>query len=173
MWNWKKIRRSKRGFTLLEIIIAVAILSGALLALLSGQGSSFLASERAERLSLATNLARQKISEAELKVEAELAKNKFPDDQEEIGTFDAPFESFRWKTTLSEVEIPVITPPEAEGGEDSAAASVGVEGYLQTVTKQISEAVRELQVTIYWGDPDLKEEDQPHLTVTTHVVKMK
>ena len=44
---------------------------------------------------------------------------------------------------------------------------------MQTVVDEISKSVREIQLTVYWGDKDTKEEDQPHLTVTTHIVNMK
>lgn len=198
MWNWKKIRKNDpqagsgcpnggspqsghgelvepcSGFTLLEILIAVAILSGAFLALLSGQGSGFLASERAERLNLATNLARQKMAEMEMKVQTDMDKGKFPEEDEQAGIFEEPFDDYRWKYNLRKVEIPVVDPSQGEGGDSGGAdESIGVGGYLETVMKQISEAVREIQLTVAWGDKEKPEKEQPHLTITTHVVKMK
>lgn len=164
--------RNREGFTLLEIMIAVAILAGAFLALLSGQGSAFLSSERGERLTVATNLARQKMAEMQMKVEADIAKNKFPDEEEENGIFDDPFGDYHWHFTLKKVEIPIMEgAAEGDASGGGAADSVGVGSYLQTVMKQISEAVREIQLTVSWGDQEKK--DPPHLTVTTHVVKMK
>jgi general secretion pathway protein I len=57
--------RSKRGFTLLEVMVAVAILGLGLTAILSAQAGAFAASAHARNLSLATGLARCKMSELE------------------------------------------------------------------------------------------------------------
>lgn len=161
-------RRAYAGFSLLEILVAVAILSASVLVLLSGQGSSFLASERAEHMTTAVNLARQKMSEVEMEVEADIAKNKFPEeDLEQTGEFDKPFGDYRWSYTIKKVEIPFV-----EGGEAEAENSL-VLSYVKNITDQISKSVREIRVTILWGDKNAKEEDQPKLVVTTHVVKLR
>lgn len=163
------------GFTLLEILIAVAILASSFLALLSAQGTSFRASERAERLTQATLLAQSKMVELEMELDADLAKNKFPsDDEEKTGTFDEPFEDYRFKYTLKKVEIPV--PPQGEGeaeGEGRASSNILIGNYIKNVTEQISKSVREVQLTIFWGDKDRPEEEQPHFVLTTHWVKLK
>jgi general secretion pathway protein I len=55
----------QRGFTLLEVMVAVAILGLALTAILSAQAGAFSAAAHARNLSLATGLARCKMSELE------------------------------------------------------------------------------------------------------------
>lgn len=159
IWN-------KRGFTLLEILIAVSILATAFSTLLLAQGNGFLASERAERLTQATFLVRQKMVEFEITLEEDLNRNKFPDEKEEAGTFDEPFEDFRYKQTVKKVEIPL-----SGGGEASENALVA--GYLKQVMDEISKSIREVKVVIFWGDKDLPEEEQQQLAVTTHIVKLK
>ena len=52
-----------RGFTLLEVLMAVAILGLGLTVLLGAQVGMFTNAKRAERLSLATNVARCRMSE--------------------------------------------------------------------------------------------------------------
>ncbi|MBI2340435.1 MAG: prepilin-type N-terminal cleavage/methylation domain-containing protein [Deltaproteobacteria bacterium] len=155
------------GFSLLEILIAVAILAASFTALLASQGSSFLSMERAERMTRATLLARQKMTEIEMELEKDLAKNKFPDqDTTQEGTFDEPFADFRWKYAVSKVEIPVM-----ETGAEEESAMVG--SYVKNIMDQLSKAVREVKLTIYWGEEETPIEDQPHLTVTTHIVNLK
>src|SRR5688572_21459536 len=60
-----------RGFTLLEVLVAVAILGLGLTAILSAQTGLFASSSYAERVSFATGLARCKLSEIEIKLEKE------------------------------------------------------------------------------------------------------
>lgn len=56
---------SKRGFTLLEIMVAVAILGLGLTAILSAQAGAFASAAHARNVSVATGLARCKMSEVE------------------------------------------------------------------------------------------------------------
>ncbi|HVK63911.1 MAG TPA: prepilin-type N-terminal cleavage/methylation domain-containing protein [Polyangium sp.] len=55
----------RRGFTLLEVMVAVAILGLGLTAILSAQAGAFSASSHARNLSVATSLARCKMGEVE------------------------------------------------------------------------------------------------------------
>lgn len=169
------------GFSLLEIMIALSILATSVMSLMAAQGGSFRASERAERITGATFLARAKMTEMEMEFEKDLAKNKFPDDNvEKEGTFDEPYEDYRWKYTIKKVEIPVVN---AEGGEEAssgeeegeeaAGTNTLVASYLKNVMEQISKSVRQVQLTIFWGDPELPQDDQPKMMVTTHWVKLK
>lgn len=153
------------GFSLLEILIAVAILSTSLVILLSGQGSSYLFSERAERITVATFLSRQRMAEIEIELEEDLAKNKLPDEVEKMGEFEDPFEDFRWKYTIKKVEIPV-----AETGEEGNAL---VMQYVKGLMQRLSDSVREVQMIVLWGDGDIPEEDQPQVTVTTHIMNLQ
>ncbi|OGP08486.1 MAG: hypothetical protein A2048_09225 [Deltaproteobacteria bacterium GWA2_45_12] len=157
----------RNGFTLLEILIAVSILATAFTILLASQGSNFLSSERADYLTTATFLARQKMVELEMDFEKDMARGKFPDEKEEEGTFEDKFEDFRWKVKIKKVEIPTVI-PETEETKNNLVAT-----YLKQITDQLSKAVREISLTVYWGDKDKPLKDQPHMTVTTHIVNLK
>jgi general secretion pathway protein I len=65
--------RSNRGFTLLEVMVATAILGLGLTAILSAQAGSFAASTHSRNLSVATGLARCRMSE----LEEQLARDGF------------------------------------------------------------------------------------------------
>ena len=51
----------RAGFTLLEVMIAIAILAVSLLAIFNLQSTSLIGSARAQRISMATLLAGQKM----------------------------------------------------------------------------------------------------------------
>lgn len=75
-------RGSNRGFSLLEVMVAIAILGLGLTAILSAQAGSFAAATQARSMSVATGLARCKMLELEQKV----LKDGFPEmDQDDSG----------------------------------------------------------------------------------------
>ncbi|MBL7684430.1 MAG: type II secretion system protein [Deltaproteobacteria bacterium] len=182
------MRRYFTGFTLLEIMIAMAILSISLLALYSSMGNSLRASGMAEEMSQAMQLARLKMSEISLDVESEMARGAFPEDKEERGDFEKPFEKFKWSYAIRKVEIPSLTPPAdaigggAPSGSGTSGATpsgtqttAGIEGAASNmaniVSKKISESIRELKVNVSWGEGD--EKDRESIVLTTHLVRLK
>jgi len=60
------MRRTRRGFTLLEVLVAVAILGLGMTVILSSQVGLFTGAQTSQHLSVAGNLARCKMSEIEL-----------------------------------------------------------------------------------------------------------
>src|ERR1051325_11139703 len=59
-------KRATRGFTLLEVMVAIAILGLGLTIILSSQAGLFSSASRGEHLTIASNLLRCKMSEIEL-----------------------------------------------------------------------------------------------------------
>lgn len=108
------------GFTLLEVMVAVAILGLGLTAILSAQAGAFASAAHARNLSVATGLARCKMSEAEEKLAG-------PDGYPELDSVESgpccdgdttPNMRCTWK-----IEKPVF--PEAKFGELDLNASLG------------------------------------------------
>lgn len=160
--------KNQKGFSLLEIMVAVTILSTSFVILIGSQSSSLRASQRAERITVATLLAQQKMSEYEITLEQDISRNKFPrDEKEESGKFDEPYEDYRWLWKIKKVEIPVLN----AGGEEGQNPYVAT--YLKNVSDQISKSVRELELTIFWGDEDIPIEEQPNLVITSHIVDLR
>jgi general secretion pathway protein I len=113
-----------RGFTLLEVLVAVAILGLGLSVILGAQTGLFSNAKRAQRLSLATGLARCRMSELEL----ELLQNGYPlVDQESEGEccMDEASDGFTCSWKIQRVELPEATEMDqdaADGGVDTAAS---------------------------------------------------
>lgn len=108
----------KRGFTLLEVMIAIAILGIGLTVILTSQTGLFSSSQRAANVSVAIGLARCKMNE----VEADLLRDGFPIiDQSEDGVCCEDDESMFQCTW----QINTVTMPElgaAAGGDAGAEA---------------------------------------------------
>jgi general secretion pathway protein I len=109
-----------RGFTLLEVMVAVAILGLALTVILSAQAGLYTSSGYAQRLSVATGLARCRMSE----LEERLMKLGFPySDETDEGACcaDELRTDYRcsWKVEL--VELPQ---PRLDSGVDGGAGGL-------------------------------------------------
>ncbi len=157
--KWKLFCHSKKGFSLLEVMVAVAILAISLLALINFQGQSMFVVARAEKLTMATFLARQKMAEAVLQIEKEqFQQGVFSEDKSEGGVFEKPYENYKWEWKMRKVDIPV---PKAEEGGAMMAM-------LQMVSNQIKDQVREVKLTVTWEE--LGKEQS--FDVVTHLSKL-
>jgi len=97
----KKSQRS--GFTLLEAMIALAIVSIAMVSLLALANRSIGVHDRLQRITSATLLAQQKMAETE--VNARLGSLGTTDTQ---GVFNRPYEGYRWRVTFAETPLPSV-----------------------------------------------------------------
>lgn len=98
-------RKRRRGFTLLEVMVSLAILALALTAAAGVSANAFEASNYARGITVATLLARSKMVDIEQKLE----KDGFSEnDQEEDGDFaEEGFEKVKWTATVRKVEMDV------------------------------------------------------------------
>ncbi|MBI2346012.1 MAG: type II secretion system protein [Deltaproteobacteria bacterium] len=152
--------RGRRGFTLLEVVIALGIMTVAMTGLLTLFGRSQVDFRITREITVATMLARQKMAEATLEIEKRMQEGRVPQDAEhEEGEFAAPFESYRWQLDIRKVELPV--PEQAEKADL-------MQLFMQQIAKQIAEAVREVKLTVVWK----AREQERLLTVTTHMVNL-
>ena len=90
---------NNQGFSLLEVMIALAIVAIALVSLLGLSNRSILVQDRIQKVSRATLLAQQVMSELELNV----AGLSSTEGQEEV--FEEPFEEFRWRIDYLDTPI--------------------------------------------------------------------
>ena len=164
-----------RGFTLLEVMVAMAILAGSLTLLLESQTQSVRSSNRAKMTTTATLLARAKLAD----LEDELYREGFSDiGSEASGDFsDEGFANFRWEWKIETVELPSAADAQqaagaaAQGGgaearptapgsamvaasgseaADAASAMVGAE--FELIRGVLEASVRRGTFTIYWKE---------------------
>jgi general secretion pathway protein I len=113
---------SRRGFTLLEVMVALAILAMSLVAAFDVVGGALRNHERTRHLELATLLARSKLADVEAKYE----EDGFRDfDESDDGTFDEeghPEVSWSVRTLKPTVEL---------GAEGVVKALTGADGGLE------------------------------------------
>lgn len=153
-----KNSKSSQGFTLLEVLVALGIMAVSISAILQLYGTAMVTSARAEAVTIATMLARQKMAEQMIKIEKNATEGKFLDTTEESdGKFDDPYDNYNWHVKVRKVEIPL--PPQEK--QDAQAQ------LTQMIAKQIGDNLREITLSVAWSELSEKQE----VTVTTHVVK--
>ncbi|MBI2501260.1 MAG: prepilin-type N-terminal cleavage/methylation domain-containing protein [Deltaproteobacteria bacterium] len=152
--------KRNKGFTLIEVMVAVAILSVSLMALMNLQSRSILASARAQRISVATLLARQKMALILLEIEKGIPKGDFPDEKEEEGIFEEEdFQDYYWKLVIKTVELPV---PEGAEGKSEIMGQV-----MKMLSEELSKSAREVRLIVGWKE---FEEEEEGITLVTHIV---
>jgi general secretion pathway protein I len=86
----------REGFSLLEVMIALAVMTTALLALLSLANRSIGVQDRLQKITRATLLAQQKMAELE-------TADQFPLETE--GMFEEPFEQYCWRLEFEQTPL--------------------------------------------------------------------
>ncbi|PIR26852.1 MAG: hypothetical protein COV43_00260 [Deltaproteobacteria bacterium CG11_big_fil_rev_8_21_14_0_20_42_23] len=150
---------TSKGFTLLEILVSSAILAFSLVALVSLQGNTLLTSRRAETLTIATQLAEEKMGEIEIELHKDEKKGEFPDEKSESGTFEGIYSDYKWSYEIKRIDLPA--PP--LGNEGSIQALVG-----KQLTEEIKKTVRELKLIVSWQENN----EEQTVDIVTHIVKL-
>lgn len=176
---------SRRGFTLLEVMVALAILAGALLAISDVVSGALRNHVRARDLEVATLLARGKMAELEDHYEQ---KGFRPTDESDEGTFEEEGHAeVRWRLA---VKVPpldlgpenvlrlltgsdqgltdLLPKPDESPQLAPLQAQIGAafQGVLGSLGEQLKRGAREVKLTVSW--PDGKRTES--FTVTTHMV---
>lgn len=99
----KVIGNSEKGFSLLEVMVAVALVAVALVALLALSNRSIDVNGRLQRVTRATLLAQQVMT----RLESEPGIRQMLTIGEE-NDFEEPFEQFRWNALFEDTPIPGI-----------------------------------------------------------------
>jgi prepilin-type N-terminal cleavage/methylation domain-containing protein len=150
----------KKGFTLLEVMLALAVFAFAITAIVGFNARGYVNDAKARRLTIAVTLAKTKMTEYQLLLDKEIAKGGFPEEKTEEGDFENPFADYKWKAEVRKVELPI--PPLGEGVGDATKQM------MDMITKQISESVREIKLTINWTEM----EKEKSISVVTHIAKL-
>ena len=97
MWTWK-IRNNPKGFTLLEVMIAVAVLTIALAAILGLQSRSLTLASESRFQTTAALLAQGKM--------AEVAVAGMGDLTSDSGNFGDVFSGYAWRLSVQNTDLP-------------------------------------------------------------------
>jgi type II secretion system protein I len=144
--NKARILGGRRGFTLLEVLIAMAIMITALAAIFMIEGSSIGASDKAKRMNIVSMLAKNKMIETEFDLEG---KGFDELDKETAGKFEAPFNDYGWKRSIKELKFPNIGGGGGSSAQDDANAQI-TDMISKFFSEYLSKSIREVSIAITW-----------------------
>jgi len=157
------MRRRTAGFTLLEIMVAVAILATTLVVLLEIVTNNIRATNHAKLTTAATFLARNKMSD----IEDDILYNGFSSETENAkGTFKADgYDQYRWETSIERIELPTDMTQKTQdaaknASQDSKDPMQMMTGFLggmmsafiEPIRIGLQESVRKVTVRVFWDE---------------------
>ncbi len=158
------MNKSHSGFTLIEIMVALAILGISFGAILASQNGSINASVRAKRITTVSMLAQNIMVTSELELEG---KDFEAVKEESTGEFEAPYKEYKWSRKINEVKFPNIAGddlanPETNEGEkklesDQNASNDVVQRINKLATNFLSDSTKEIVITIEWTEKNQKQ----------------
>ena len=153
---------NRRGFTLLEVLIAMAIMVTALAAIFTIEGSSIGAADKAKKMNIVSMLAKNKMIETESDIEGK----EFDElDKEKTGQFEPPYADFGWKRTIKELKFPNVG--SGGGGQDDPNAQI-TEMIAKIFSNFLSKSIREVTVAVVWK----RNGHEQNFTVSTYWVDL-
>lgn len=141
--NLKLSNITNKGFTLLEVMIAMGIMVVTFGAVLMVQSGSLTASERARQMNAVAMLAKNSMIDTELAIEGKGFKEV---KSEESGQYDPPYDQYRWNRKIKEIKFPNLII--SSGEDESIQPQAEMLGKL--MSKFLSDAIREINVTVTW-----------------------
>jgi prepilin-type N-terminal cleavage/methylation domain-containing protein len=162
-------RRGPGGFTLLEIMVALAILSMSLVVLLEIVTNNVRATNHAKLTTAATFLARGKM----IDVEDVILENGFStSDEAANGTFrDQGYPAFRWDYAIERVELPTDmtrkvqdqAQDKTQGAKDPMSMMSGFLGgmmssFIEPIRIGLQESVRRVTVHVVWDESGRRDQ---------------
>ncbi len=150
--SWVRESRD-HGFTLLEVMIAMAVMALGFAAIIMVQSNSSNTSLKAKQLNIATMLAKNKMLEVEQEIDGKPFESA---DKVKEDNFKEPFQDYHWKKEIKEIEFPsLFNSASASGGAQGGTEAEGsggpmVEQMTQMITKYLSDSIREVKLTISW-----------------------
>jgi general secretion pathway protein I len=139
----------ENGFTLLEVMIAMAIMLVAFASILLVQSQSLSTSAKAKQMNIVAMLAKGKMIEVEYEIEGKPFNEV---KKEDAGNFKDPYQDYGWKRVVKEIKFPNMNFGGGGGADKNADAGVTEQAntMMKLLTNYLSKAIREVTVTVTW-----------------------
>jgi len=141
---------NKSGFTLIEVLIAIAIMTVAFTSIFIVQSNSINAVRSAKNTNIVSMLIKNYMIETEQEFEGR-AFTEVPKDKNK--TCDEAFSDYKCSRVIKEIQFPQLSfgqqnnnPNNSSGGDAQMVEKIG-----KLITKFLSQAIREVTVTVTWG----------------------
>lgn len=132
-----------RGFTLIEVLIALVIVAGAIVAAASLWSGNFMRIRKSALQYDVATLLERKMVEVEAKYSAKPI-TEIP--ESESGDFGSEFPQYRWSMESRDLELPDLTAVlmQQQDGADEMLISM-----IKQMTEFLNKAIKEVKVTVF------------------------
>jgi len=156
----------KKGFTLIETLIAMMILAGALIVLGNSWSGSLNSIRKSRLVSTMSLLLQRKMTEMELKYK-DRPTSEIPEEDE--GDFGEDYPEYTWKLESREITLPDMS--SALTARDGGATEQEIM-IVKKIQETIEKAVKEMRITVLYRRPGDSEEKPPYKhSLTTYMVE--
>jgi general secretion pathway protein I len=148
--------RDQKGFTLMETLVAVLIMTGGLIVIGSSWSGNLMRIEKARVNANMAALLERKMTELDLLYRGKpLTEIK----EEDAGEFEGDLKNYRWEMRSKEFEMPDMTA--AIGGQNQGQGQNNEILLLiaRTVTEYVKTAVKEVTVTVFYKSKRAKSKE--------------
>ncbi|MNJ98555.1 hypothetical protein D3C87_163220 [compost metagenome] len=134
----------KNGFTLLETMMAMVILSTGLILLTTSWGGSFARIKKTQLNTDISALLERKMVELEMEYQGKPLDSIEESKEDDFGS---EYPQYSWKMTSREFELPDLagSMTAKEGGVDEMTMTV-----IKTLTEHLAKSVKEVKVTVIY-----------------------
>lgn len=169
----KAFQQQPKGFTFIEVMVAMLIFVLAVLAAVDISRGSVRATRDAKEMSVASWLVQSAMVELETKLEADgVAKGC---EKKREGKFPAPYDSYSWVSYCNEIEFNISEEAakiaRGENKEEELSTNESQNAIqkmiLQTSSDYIKKSLRELHTEVSW----MRGKQKQTVSLTTHFVK--
>jgi general secretion pathway protein I len=142
---------NRNGFTLIETVIAMVILSSGLLLLANSWSGSFMRIRKTQTNTEVAALLERKMIELEIEFQGK-PLDSIP--EEKSDDFGTEFPQYSWKMKSKEFEVPDIsaTLTAQAGGANEMALMM-----MKTLTEHLSKSIKEVKVSVVFKPPGAKK----------------
>ncbi len=133
---------NKKGFTLIEVMVALAILAGGLIVLNSSWNTNNLRLRKANLFNNSATLLQKKMVEMEA-LYKEKPLEEIP--ESESGDFGSDQSAFRWTMESRELEFPDLSSLIIGQGQGDEMLLM----MIRQMTEMVSKSIKEVKVTVY------------------------
>lgn len=153
--------KNRRGFTLLEILLAMVILSSGVLLLANSWSGSFMRIRKTQQVTEVAALLERKMVELDAKYRSKPLAS-IPD--EEGDDFGSDYPNYRWAMKSQEFELPDLSTglTSQEGGANEMLLMI-----MKQMTEHLKKTIKEVKVSIFFKTGNGKELEY---SVTTYFV---
>lgn len=146
MTFFKRVIRKSSGFTLIETMMALVILSSALILLTNAWSGSIMRLQKTQLIFEVSALLERKMAEVEIQYRGK-PLTEIP--EEAADTFGEEYPQYSWKLTSKQLELPdlsaSIIAQSGGGGADQMLLSM-----VKQLSEGLSKAIKEVTVTVIY-----------------------